>query len=413
MRPVLRQKNCLRPGSPVGVAFLLFISLFPSNHPASRPGEEKPRAESPLEFRTVDMTLRPRESLHALLRRFGLDAPTSHALIESVRPFLNPREMRAGQNLHLIVDSTQNEVKGLKLPFPRAVVESEWSPSGWSAGRREIPAVREMRAIKGTLLGNLYQDGRTAGLTPAQIMEMADIFQYDIDFFSDFRRGDTFSVLFDELRYANGRVEPDRILAAELTVAGNPVSAFYHRNGRGEGGYYNRDGQSLRNAFLRAPLNYRRISSGYSLKRQHPILRTVRPHLAIDYAAPAATPVVSIGKGTVSFAGWSSGYGNLVEVVHPNSYTTRYGHFSRITAKIRKGTQVAQGQVIGYVGQTGHATGPHLHFEMLRGGKKINFLSLRIPRQERLTGDELVRFAATRDDRLALLRNDPQQLASR
>jgi murein DD-endopeptidase MepM/ murein hydrolase activator NlpD len=123
--------------------------------------------------------------------------------------------------------------------------------------------------------------------------------------------------------------------------------------------------------------------------------------------------VVSIGRGTVSFAGWSSGYGNLVEIVHPNSYTTRYGHFSRITAKIRKETQVVQGQVIGYVGQTGHATGPHLHFEMLRGGKKINFLSLRIPRQDRLTGDEGARFAASRDQHLARLRNDQRQVASR
>lgn len=379
----------------------------------SRPGEEKPRAESPPQLRTIDMTLRPGENLNVVLRRVGLDATTAHALIESVRPFFNPREMRAGQNFHLIVDPTQNEVKGLKVPFPRAVVEAERSPNGWSAERREIPAVRETRTIRGTLLGNLYQDGRRAGLTPAQILELADIFQYDIDFFSDFRRGDTFSVLFEELRFADSRVEADRILAAELTVVGNPASGFYHRNGKGEGGYYNVDGQSLRNAFLRAPLNYRRISSGYSLKRQHPILRTVRPHQAIDYAAPAATPVVSIGKGTVSFAGWSSGYGNLVEIVHPNSYTARYGHFSRITAKIRRGTQVAQGQVIGYVGQTGHATGPHLHFEMLRGGKKINFLSLRIPRLDRLTGDEGARFAASRDHHLALLRHDQQQLAVR
>jgi hypothetical protein len=263
-QPALRQKNCLRPGSAISVAFLLLISLFPSSHLVSRPGEVKPRAESPLELRTIDMTLRPGESLHLVLRRFGLEATTAHALIESVRPFLNPREMRAGQNLHLIVDPTQNEVKGLKLPFPRAIVETERSSNGWTAERREIPAVREMRAIGGTLLGNLYQDGRAAGLNPTQVMELADIFQYDIDFFSDFRRGDTFSVLFEEQRYANGRAEPDRILAAELTVAGNPVSAFYHCNGKGEAEYYNLEGRSLRNAFLRAPLNYRRISSGYS-----------------------------------------------------------------------------------------------------------------------------------------------------
>lgn len=371
----LRQKNCLPTGSPMGVAFLLLIFLISSCHLMRRPGEEKPLAESPEQLRTIDMTLRRGENLHLALRRFGLDATTSHALIESVRPFLNLREMRAGQNFHLIVDATENKVKGLKLPLSRAVVQVDWSPDGWSAERREIPAVREVRTITGTLVGNLYEDGKVAGLTPAQILELADIFQYDIDFYSDFRRGDTFSVVFEQLRYANGRLERDRPLAAELAVGGNPLSAFYYRDGKGEGGYYNMDGQSLRNAFLRAPLNYRRISSGYSLKRHHPISRTVRPHQAVDYAAPAATPVVSIGKGTVSFASRRSGYGNLVEIVHPNGYTTRYGHFSRIATKIRRGTQVTQGQVIGYVGQTGHATGPHLHFEMLLGGKKSTSLA--------------------------------------
>ena len=143
----------------------------------------------------------------------------------------------------------------------------------------------------------------------------------------------------------------------------------------------------------------------------HPIFRTVRPHQAIDYAAAMGTPVVSIGRGTVKFAGWHDGYGNLVEVAHGNEYTTRYAHLSRIPSGLGKGARIAQGRVIGFVGQTGHATGPHLHFEVMKGQSKINFLALRIPSQERLSGEELERFAASRAEQLALLREEKVLLA--
>ena len=158
----------------------------------------------------------------------------------------------------------------------------------------------------------------------------------------------------------------------------------------------------MRRSFLRAPLSYVRISSPFNLRRRHPIFRTVRPHRAIDYAAPAGTPVVAVGRGRVVFSGWRNGYGNLVEIRHAGGYTSRYGHFSRIAAGIRRGVQVGQGDVVGYVGQTGHATGPHLHFEFLHNGERINFLALKIPRSERLTGIDLQRFMRARDERLAL-----------
>jgi murein DD-endopeptidase MepM/ murein hydrolase activator NlpD len=167
----------------------------------------------------------------------------------------------------------------------------------------------------------------------------------------------------------------------------------------------------VQRSFLRAPLSYVRISSPFNLTRRHPIFRTVRPHRAIDYAAPAGTPVVAIGGGRVAFSGWRHGYGNLVEIRHAGGYVSRYGHFSRIASGVRMGAQVNQGDVVGYVGQTGHATGPHLHFEFLRGGEKINFLSLKIPRVERLAAGDLQRFERSRDERLALLRNQQREVA--
>lgn len=362
-------------------------------------------------LRTVEVTLARGETLHSVLRRFSLDAPAAHAIAEALRPHVNPRKIKSGQGLQMMVDLRENVIKALELPLGKAVLRVWSTPEGWLAERGEIAFAAASRVVSGTLSRNLYRDGTAAGLTPAQILDLADIFQYNVDFFSDIRRGDNFSVAFEDLRYENGMREAGRIFAAELTVGGDPVRAFHHTTSEGEGGYYDGEGRSLRRAFLRAPLNYRRISSIFSTHRVHPILRTVRPHLAIDYAAAQGTPVVAIGRGTVGFAGWRDGYGNMVEVSHPNGYRSRYAHFSRIAAGVRRGKRVAQGEVVGYVGQTGHATGHHLHFELLRGQDKINFLALRIPPEQNLADEELERFRGLRDERFALLRGESLQLA--
>ncbi len=361
--------------------------------------------------RVIDVTLKAGETLGSLLSRFGLDAGAARAVGESLRPFVKPHEIRSGKRLQVIVDAKDGTVQGLEYRLRAAVVRVTSTPEGWSAERREIPSARVTRVVRGVVSKSLYRDGTAAGLTAAQIIELADIFQYDVDFFSDFRRGDTFSVAFEEVRYADGRREPAKIQAAELTAGGARVHAFRHTTEQGEDAYYDIDGRSLRRAFLRAPLNYRRISSHYSFQRMHPISRTVQPHLAIDYAAAAGTPVVCVGRGTVRFAGWRDGYGNLVEIAHGNGYATRYAHLSRISPGLRRGNRVAQGDIIGYIGQTGHTTGPHLHFEMIKGQRKINFLALIIPSQQQLAGEELGRFTKLRDRHLFLLNDEELRLA--
>ena len=391
--------------------FFAFLLTFDTIE-KSRDGESS--SSTIATIRTQDVTIRQGETLQAVLSRLGMEAGDAQALVERVRPFINPREIRAGQNFQITLDAQANKLKELLYPLPTAVIHVRSSAEGWSAEHKKIRFVRQSRTVNGTLRDNLYRDGTAAGLKPAQIMELADIFQYDIDFFSDFQRGDIFSVTFEESLYENGRVETKKVLAAELTVAGSPVSAFHYTDQKGEEGYYDRNGRSLRRAFLRAPLNYRRISSSFSVSRRHPIFRTLRPHLAIDYAASAGTPVISVGSGTVSYAGWRGGYGNLVEVRHPNGYSTRYGHFSRIARGVHTGKRIAQSELIGYVGQTGHTTGPHLHFELLRGDKKLNFLALKIPPHQQLTGEEIERFNALRDERLASLESPTSsQIASR
>ncbi len=376
-----------------------------------RQQEIDPAPSPPEPSERIGVTLRRGDTLLSVLKRFGLTPLSAHGLIEKVSPLLNVRALRPGHNIQIVVNREDDSVQGMEFTFENTLVSVKSTAEGWSAERRDIPFVRDTRTIRGTITGSLYESGIEAGLTPQEILDLARIFEYDIDFFSDFKRGDNFAVVVEQLRYADGRTSAGRILAAQLEPNGEATSAFYFVNRDGTGAYYDSEGRALRRSFLRAPLSYVRISSFFTLARQHPILRTVRPHQAIDYAAPTGTPAVAIGPGRVEFTGWSNGYGNLVEIRHANGYTSRYGHFSRIAPSIHKGSHVEAGDVVGYVGQTGLATGPHLHFEFLKDGRKINFLALKIPGVDRLAGDELQKFIRNREQRIAELDRPGNEVA--
>jgi murein DD-endopeptidase MepM/ murein hydrolase activator NlpD len=369
--------------------------------PASQENESQVETEARVQAR-----LKRGDTLLALLARYGVNPPSAHELLERVRPFLNPRKLQPGKAVELVLHPQDQSVQAMEVRLENNIIRATSVGGEWFVERHEIPSVKELRVVSGTIEDNLYMSGLNAGLTPEHVAQLEDIFKYDIDFFSDFVRGDDFSAVLEQIRYEDGRQVPRRVLAADLQAGGKVFSAFYFVPKNGKGSYYDEEGKQLRNAFLRAPLSFTRISSPYSLARRHPITRTLRPHRAIDYAAPSGTPVLAIGSGRVSFSGWRPGYGNLVEISHPGGYSSRYGHFSRIPRGIRRGVEISAGDVIGYVGQTGHATGPHLHFEFLRGGQKIDFLTTRIPRAERLAGGELQRFMRERDERLAQLRNE-------
>ncbi len=370
-----------------------------------------PAPSRPEPSERIGVTLQRGDTLLSVLTRFGLTPVSAHDLVEKVRPLLNLRALRPGHNIQVVVNRGDDSVQGMEFTFENTLVSVKSTADGWSAERRDIPFVRETRTIRGSIAGSLYEGGIEAGLTAQEILDLARIFEYAIDFFSDFHRGDSFAAVVEQRRYADGRTVGGRILAAQLEPNGEPSSAFYFLSPDGSGAYYDSEGRALRRAFLRAPLSYVRISSAFTLARQHPILRTVRPHQAIDYAAPTGTPAVAIGAGRVEFAGWSNGYGNLVEIHHANGYVSRYGHFSRIASSIHKGSHVEAGDVVGYVGQTGLATGPHLHFEFLKDGKKINFLALKIPGIDRLAGSELQKFIHSRDQRIAQLDHSRDDVA--
>jgi murein DD-endopeptidase MepM/ murein hydrolase activator NlpD len=400
-------RRCASVGAITSVLLLAapFVNVPPNQQEPTLRAVDRPKPTS-----RIGITLRNGDTLGSVLKRLGIKVPSAHAMLEKVRPFVNPRKIRSGDNFHVVLNPEDRSVEAMEFVVDNNLVRVKATGEGWSAERHEIPFVRESRVVRGTIKESLYQSGIDAGLSPQHILDLAKIFEYDIDFFSDFQPQDVFSVIIEDVRYADGRRVAGRILAAQLEAEHDIFDAFYYVAKDGSADYFSSKGEALRRSFLRAPLSYARISSPFTTNRLHPIFRTLRPHLAIDYAAPGGSPVVAIGRGRVDFVGWRNGYGNVVDIRHSGNYTSRYAHFSRFAANLRRGQSVEPGEVIGYVGQTGHATGPHLHFEFLRGTTKINFLDLRIPNTQLLAGEDLPRFNRLRDQQQAIMRKNTDRV---
>ncbi|MGR9073586.1 MAG: peptidoglycan DD-metalloendopeptidase family protein [Gammaproteobacteria bacterium] len=226
---------------------------------------------------------------------------------------------------------------------------------------------------------SLFWDGKEAGLSDKLIMELAEIFAWDIDFALSLREGDSFTVLYEKLFVNDHEIDSGAILAAEFVNQGRTYQAVRYVDKQGNSNYYAPDGGSMRKAFIRTPVDFARISSHFNLHRKHPVLNRIRAHKGVDYAASIGTPVKSTGKGKIIFRGRKGGYGNVVIVQHGSNYSTLYAHLSRFKSGQQLGSRVMQGQVIGYVGKTGLATGPHLHYEFRVNGVHRNPLTVKLP----------------------------------
>ncbi|MDH4293801.1 MAG: M23 family metallopeptidase [Betaproteobacteria bacterium] len=278
----------------------------------------------------------------------------------------------------------------------------------------EGPAEVETRVLMraGDIRSSLFAATDAAGMSDAVALQIAEVFSTDIDFHRDLRRGDRFAAIYEIQHHLGEPVKTGRLLSAEFVNQGKTFHAVWFENPEGQGGYYTLDGKNIRKAFLRSPLEFSRISSGFTGSRFHPVLKTWRAHMGVDYAAATGTRVRTTGDGIVDFAGRQGGYGNLVVVRHQSKYTTWYGHLSRFGPGIHKGKRVSQGEVIGYVGSTGLATGPHLHYEFRTNNVHQDPLRVVMPPapplapQYRIAFDEVARPMA---EGLALLR---QQVAT-
>jgi len=274
---------------------------------------------------------------------------------------------------------------------------------------REQAVALEARTLmrSGKIQGSLFGATDAADVPDRVASEMAEAFSGDIDFHKDLRRGDHFSVIYEAFYFEGQLIRSGRLLAAEFTNQGKSHQALYFRDAQGRDGYYTPDGQNMKRAFLKSPMPFTRISSGFSNSRYHPVLKEWRSHKGIDYAAPTGTPVRAVADAVVDFSGRQGGYGNLVILKHQGVYSTAYGHLSRFGKGIKRGARVSQGQVIGYVGATGLATGPHLHYEFRVAGVQKNPLALKLPTSYPLDARAKAQFAAATGPmlhRLELLR---------
>ncbi|WP_415897444.1 peptidoglycan DD-metalloendopeptidase family protein [Neptuniibacter sp. QD72_48] len=262
---------------------------------------------------------------------------------------------------------------------------------------------KRQQFTSGTIKDSLFLAGAEAGLSSKKIMELASIFGWDVDFVLDIRKNDDFSLIYEEHYLDGEKIGEGPIIAAQFTNRGNKFTALRYTNTQGDSSYYTPEGYSMRKAFLRSPVDFARISSRFSLSRKHPVLNRIRAHKGVDYAARTGTPIKAAGEGKITFRGRKGGFGNVVIVQHGSNITTLYAHMSNFKRGQRVGTRVKQGQVIGFVGQTGLASGPHLHYEFRVNGVHKNPLTVKLPQASPVAKAERSNFTETASSLLAQL----------
>ena len=321
--------------------------------------------------------VRRNENFADILQRRGIDYAVIFAISRDFRNVFDMRKLRAGNAYTLLYkpDSAQPSYMIYEEDFRRHVCFS-LSDSLW-VSRCEFPLVTEEKFVDVTITTSLWQNLEEAGYNPLVANGLSEVYAWTVDFFG-LRQGDTFRAYYQAYILNGEEVEAGPVLAATFIRSGEEQMAFRYVQDSMPG-YWDQNGINLQRTFLKAPLRYSRVSSGFSYARRHPITRVVRPHTGVDYAAPAGTPVMSIGEGVVTERNYTRGGGNTVKIKHNSVYTTAYLHLSRFAKGLVVGKRVAQGEVIGYVGSTGLSTGPHLDFRVWRNGKPINPLRMESP----------------------------------
>jgi len=364
--------------------------------PKLPPGPFQVRANQAAATRLIKTSVKKKETLSGVLARLGINANQVFALTEAAREVMNMKKVLPGDLVTLYLDAESGEPVRLEyIPGQGSPVIVIKTLNGYAPVLLEFEPFVSREAVTGRI-DNTFWDSAVQlyKLDPEVVLTLTDIFAFDIDFFTDIRPGDEFSAFYEKKFIRGEFISTGRILAAKFNNNGRSLEAFYYENSKGEGGYYDSEGRSLRKMFLKSPLRYRRISSYFSRSRLHPILKVYRPHLGVDYAAPAGTPVETVGDGVVVFKGWSGGYGRFVKIKHNRTYTTTYGHLSRYAKGLRQGQRVKQGDLIGYVGSSGLSTGPHLDFRMMQNNKYINPLKMKLDPAPPLAASERPRFSA-------------------
>ncbi|UVM64294.1 peptidoglycan DD-metalloendopeptidase family protein [Pseudomonas sp. P9_35] len=334
------------------------------------------------------------DTLSTLFEKVGLPSTSVHEILASDKQAKQFTQLQRGQKLEFELNP-DGQLTNLhtKLSDMESITLTK-NDKGYVFNRVTAKPTVRSAYVHGVINSSLSQSAARAGLSHSLTMDMASVFGYDIDFAQDIRQGDEFDIIYEQ-KVVNGKsVGNGPILSARFTNRGKTYTAVRYTNKQGNSSYYTADGNSMRKAFIRTPVDFARISSKFSAGRKHPILNKIRAHKGVDYAAPRGTPIKAAGDGKVLLAGRRGGYGNTVIIQHGNTYRTLYGHMQGFAKGVKTGGTVKQGQVIGYIGTTGLSTGPHLHYEFQVNGVHVDPLGQKLPMADPIAKAERARFLA-------------------
>jgi murein DD-endopeptidase MepM/ murein hydrolase activator NlpD len=350
-----------------------------------------------------EITVKSGDNLAAIFSRVGISAGELHTLLSQGGATHNLKKIYPGQTLRLKSNADQQLVRLTYKIDELSTLDISRNADEFEISTTHRTPERRVKNASGNIDNSLFLSAQAAGLSDSMTMELAGIFGWDIDFALDIRKGDQFTVLYEELYLDGERIGNGDILAAEFINQGTHYQAVRYTDGGGKTDYYSLDGKSMRKAFLRTPVEFSRISSGFSLGRKHPILNRIRAHKGVDYAAATGTPIKSTSNGKIVFRGKKGGYGNTIIIQHGSKYSTLYAHMSKFRGGLTTGSRIKQGQVIGYIGSSGLATGPHLHYEFRVDGVHRDPLKVKLPGAEPLDSKYLADFSRKAESLLAKL----------
>lgn len=344
------------------------------------------------DVRSSEVVVRAGESLAGILRREGHDVPEILQAVQNNPEARSLYRLVPGQQLIIRTDTAGQLQELVQRVQPYESLRLTRALRGFEVTREKRDYEVRLAYVTGSIERSLFEDGQEAGLSDPLILYLAEIFGWDIDFALDLRHGDSFAVVHEEKYWLGQKIADGDILAAEFINQGRVYRAIGYRDENGSIEYYTPEGVTLRRAFLRTPVKFSRVSSAFTNSRYHPILKSWRAHKGVDYAAPTGTPVRATGSGRIVSVGWNGGYGNTVVIRHRGAYSTLYAHLSRYRAGLRAGQDIKQGEIIGFVGQTGLASGPHLHYELQVDGVHQNPLTFVFPGEDHVASDVTAGF---------------------
>lgn len=377
--------------------FLYFLNYQKNINQEKNSLHEKIIEESP--YYETSLKIEPKCTYGELMKQAEVCHTTSTIIFEAAQDIYDLSKIRVGREIKLFKDKQTHELKKLiyQIDTEEELYVTQQDNGTWEAERKPIKYEIRIKTSEGTIESSLYETGLEQNLDEVAIIELAEVFQWTIDFAMNIRKGDYFKFIYEE-RYLNGEyIMPGNILTAKFINNGKEYETYYFgqtqpdEKNSNNYGHYNAEGESMQKIFLKAPVSYKYISSGFTTGLRYiQAFNVSTKHRAIDYAAPYGTPIKAVGDGTVVRASWNSGYGNFVSIRHNEIYTTNYAHLSGYAVKY--GQKVSQGQTIGYVGSTGFSTGPHVHYEMVKYGTKINPQTEDFPSTDGIKEEEMESF---------------------